>query len=410
MKNGRPRNQHRPTIASFFLNDRGSELAKSRRGFLQSLLHQILLGIPGLFEYILPEYRNRKHTEFQWPLDVLEKALLSMIGDPEARSIVFVIDALDECEKSERDWLLKFVFENLAKNPSLPQILITSRPDSTVECLAKDYLTVELNAVNNKDIEAYAKAELQFFLNDPDYQAEDIKDLEGAVISQSEGVFLWVTLVIRELKEQMDSGRTVLELKETLRTIPRDLLGLYDRIFQKLKFEKNSEAWRMLALVLFAKEPLKTIEFQYAFVVGSRRFDSLASLHGFVGTSSQTERLLQKVCGGLLELKIKYPSYYGRGAEVVQLIHQSVKDYLLGQKVLATSSFSISPSKAHNHLARVCIAYVTLPESEEYSIYSRPIPEWRNILFLVYATRYWVYHASLVDVSGTKGARLMEGV
>ncbi|RPB08258.1 hypothetical protein P167DRAFT_512474, partial [Morchella conica CCBAS932] len=403
-------------IATFFFNDRGSELEKSRRGFLQSLVYQILQQIPRLFKHIIPEYRSRNSetASSKYPLSFLEKALLAMIGDPEAKSILFVIDALDECDKTEKEWLLKLIFKSLGEHPSQPHIFITSREDSTIQRYLKGYRypTIKLDVVNKNDIQAYAGIELQCLFEDPDYQADDIKDLKETVIGRSQGVFLWVTLVIRELKEQMDDGGTVLELKETLDAIPNNLLGFYDRIFKKLDAETKGEAWRILVWVLFGERPLTVADFRYAVAVGSptRNFDSLASMRGFIKTPTQMEKQVRKICGGLLEFKIRTgtPEDLDGSNKSIQLIHQSVKDFLLNKEVSATSSFWIVPSEAHNHLARVCLTYVTFPEIAEFPLsypqLSRGEP---NRPFLEYATIYWTHHVSLA-VSETVGGRQME--
>ncbi|KAH8154983.1 uncharacterized protein LAJ45_01516 [Morchella importuna] len=403
-------------IATFFFNDRGSELEKSRRGFLQSLVYQILQQIPRLFKHIIPEYRSRNSetTSSKYPLSFLEKALLAMIGDPEAKSILFVIDALDECDKTEKEWLLKLIFKSLGEHPSQPHIFITSREDSTIQRYLKGYRypTIKLDVVNKNDIQAYAGIELQCLFEDPDYQADDIKDLKETVIGRSQGVFLWVTLVIRELKEQMDDGGTVLELKETLDAIPNNLLGFYDRIFKKLDAETKGEAWRILVWVLFGERPLTVADFRYAVAVGSptRNFDSLASMRGFIKTPTQMEKQVRKICGGLLEFKIRTgtPEDLDGSNKSIQLIHQSVKDFLLNKEVSATSSFWIVPSEAHNHLARVCLTYVTFPEIAEFPLsypqLSRGEP---NRPFLEYATIYWTHHVSLA-VCETVGGRQME--
>jgi hypothetical protein len=96
-----------PKIASFFFHNRGGILEKSSRGFLQTIIHQILSENPPLFKHILPEYRRLKERlsdggKIEWPLSSMSKILRSLLADPSARTIYMFIDAMDECEKGSK--------------------------------------------------------------------------------------------------------------------------------------------------------------------------------------------------------------------------------------------------------------------------------------------------------------------
>lgn len=94
-----------------------------------------------------------------------------------------------------------------------------------------------------------------------------------------------------------------------------------------------------------------------------------------------------------MEVKVK-----GRTAEpqdsedsddnkIVQIIHQSVKDFLLSNNFAGCITDRIIPSEAHAKLASVCITYLTFPEFNTTPLNYLEMP------FLQYATVNWESHA-----------------
>lgn len=382
-------------IASFFFNDRGVELEKSQEGFLRGLLYQMLSAVPSLFKHILPRYRSMRDVTrnlSHWHLEFLEEALILMIGDPKVKRVIVLIDGLDECQEGSKIPVLDFITETFAKQPS-SQIFITSRPEPAIDGRLRPYPTIRLDSFNNEDIKTYVTQELQKPRDKIAYSPETVKDLAEATIRRSKGVFLWVKFVVTELAEKMYGGSTELELKETLDAIPESLQGIYFRILKKIEKGTDSEAWRMLEWVLFAERPLTLAEFRYAIAIGSptNNFDSMAAIDSsgaIVETPEQMRTRLCRLCGGLLEA--------GAGLdvasenEVVQLMHQSVKEFLL--TIWTTSSPDrITSPQAQTHLARVCLKAVTFPD---YVVPRKPMKP-----FLEYATIYWAKHASLAEAS-----------
>jgi len=63
------------------------------------------------------------------------------------------------------------------------------------------YPTIRLDDINNKDIETYVQTEFQRMFRDTGYKLESVADLEMNIIRQTQGVFLWVKLVMNEFTE-----------------------------------------------------------------------------------------------------------------------------------------------------------------------------------------------------------------
>lgn len=316
-------------VAGFFFNDRGNILLKSKKGFLQALILQMLQQMPVLFRHIILEYRSKRDRSegrlIEWSDEGLRDILFSMICDPKARlisQIRIVIDAFDECEAASREWLMKLLSE-LSQLPFPPQIIITSRPvvwmDEIIESIIQDHpdrvMIIRMEELNPQDIRAYVACEFESLTDGIKkrwYTSKDIGDLQREVISRSQGVFLWVTLVTKELKRLKRGGATIKKLKQTLNEIPSDLEGLYKHIFLGLDVEMYSETWRMLAWVVFSERPLSITEFRYAITIDlpDKEFDSLDSIcesDEFVAEPSQMAVQIRSICGGFLETRVIRP-------------------------------------------------------------------------------------------------------
>lgn len=419
-------------IASFFFNDRGVQLERCEEGFLRVIIRQILRQIPSLFSHILQEYRERvaeSDNPVIWSTEFLRKSLISMVHALDGERIWLVIDAFDECAESSRDSLLDLV-DKLASAPSV-HILITSRRDPIIIHRMSRHLTLQLDELIYKDIEIYIAGELDSLVNPNEQNSQAIEELHRMVLRKSQGVFLWVKLVVTELKLGTIKGRTVQELRGVIDSIPGDLEALFDRIFERLDPSRLDEARSMLALVLFARRPLSRSDFRYALALGPRQgkrenFASLAAIEtsdNVVGFSRMDARL-RDLCGGLLEIIYRggYGGYRGEGnlaveseeeeAEsatadsedsegyhgecYIQLIHQSVKEFLLKKRVPGEHSASpwITQPSSHTHMAQVCITYLSL---SDFNTENPP----QRVPFLEYATLYWLKHAQLADLCGT---------
>jgi hypothetical protein len=147
------------------------------------------------------------------------------------------------------------------------------------------------------------------------------------MVEHAHGVFLWVTLVLRELKELVVEGYSQVDLETRLRMLPTELEEMYALIIRRVIRGSRASAEvlikrgaKMLTWVTFAERPLSIEEFGDAIAVPSLSdpFDPSPDflirnrIHGL-------ELRMGACCGPLLEIR----------SSVVQLLHQTVRDFLL---------------------------------------------------------------------------------
>lgn len=171
--------------------------------------------------------------------------------------------------------------------------------------------------------------------------------------------------------------------------IPSDLSGIFKKILYDLantRFEDDrSKSLQLFQWLCFARTHFSVPELREAMNMSTNTHCSslaecLSSPHP-IRDDEEMKRRLRSLSGGLAEIKM-----YGR-ASWVQLIHQSVKDYLVdeGFQILDSSlqSGDIAIGQAHFRLSRACLRYVLMDDIVQRL---RTSP-------LYYAIDGWLLHA-----------------
>lgn len=140
------------------------------------------------------------------------------------------------------------------------QFLISSRTASSMTMdpdLCYQEITVEDN--NAKDILGYLRRGLRRLRSTAMTPADDVvwDELEHEMVKRADGVFLWAELVLENLYEKRDNGKTAKGLIQELQTIPTDLEALYERILQKAT---GDPSLRFFQWVVFCARPLTLSE------------------------------------------------------------------------------------------------------------------------------------------------------
>lgn len=226
---------------------------------------------------------------------------------------ICVVDALDECEHD-----CKLLLRLIIKTSNHVKWLLSSRNVKYIERRLRliepaRRLSLELkeNAENvSKSVDIYINnsiSGIETLEDDEELQIKTITTLKH----KANGTFLWVALVIEQLR---DTDRRNVE--EVLEEIPEGLENLYDLILQqanaKLR-QKDREACQiLLSIVTTAERPLHLEELD--------TFVSSQWAHYKPSYNILDMQDIVKDCGSLLAIR----------DNTVYFIHQSVKDYIVG--------------------------------------------------------------------------------
>ena len=212
------------------------------------------------------------------------------------------------------------------------------------------------------------------------------------LIQHAEGVILWVILILSELRLHFERGyHTRQEIQEKLISLPKDLKSVYQQIVatlvKKLDHLQLIEARSMLLWTAFAKRPLKLREFQDAVIISvdSKSVATTSTTALSTVLSDQRvcvqgndwrplERKIMHNCGSLVEvIHVNDPSMLH--SSVVQLLHQTVKDFLIVNEDI--TQLRLNEVGDHFFIANALMRYLqgTLPMEE---LKEKTIPHWRE--------------------------------
>jgi hypothetical protein len=184
---------------------------------------------------------------------------------------------------------------------------------------------------------------------------------------------MWCNLVIANLNKQHDCGQLNNErdAEQILSKLPGELSELYERI---LGLDEDSSATQdpktltCLQFVLFAKQAQRPLELWHAIQLGEL-LDGRATQEAVKDLPSSEDAVLAilHISRGLVELR-----NFWAGMEGMQVIHESVRDFLLkdsalarlmGMNAMATLDDSDAHSSSFDRLKSVCLEAVFHPRT-----------------------------------------------
>ena len=364
----------------FFFKD-GDATKSTISEMLRSLAWQMAWGNTEIRQVLLHMEQERDTIDRADARLIWRTIFVSRICRIELRQPCYwILDALDECSSHNA------LFPLLAKiEQQFPlRVFITSRPSLTIERLILQERIPMLTELINRqsswdDIQLFLEANSRYL---PVEEETERQELVQQILEKSNGNFLWVSLVLKEL-ETIYSQQ---QIYDVLKSVPEEMDGLYSRILQNLAtIPRNKELAKVvLKWTVCAARPLNVDELKEAVRLDTNE------------TIPRLEKTVGSLCGHLV---------YVDSQSKVQVAHQTVRAFLLQTNVL--SEFSLERQKVHTRLSEVCLRFLCSEEmrTSRYrrgSTHSRPS---RRPVFADYATVHFADH--LVRSTSSSDAQLM---
>ena len=307
-----------------------------------------------------------------------------------AKPLYCVIDGVDECIDYGHTLFAKF-FRILETCPSLRVLLLGRSHVIQAHSGICDFSLIEIApAILSQDIEAFINSEIakSDILSLPEFRETVYKSLKG----KSDGMFLWVRLMIEDLRKSSSKS----ELGQRLQDLPCGLEKAYQLLFHRLsqkldKFEQRL-AQSVLGFIITSCRPLTFVEFRYAHALHCRSSDKVAQPLEEYLLLQPLQRLLD-ITEGLI--------YMADG--VLRLSHSSVRDFLVRLEDRrmcgvdnAVLDFKINITQTHRSFAWLCLDYIRL-ETEEGRVLQLDTSHttqaaWGSCPLLRYAISYAFHH------------------
>jgi hypothetical protein len=299
-------------LLSYFFCQATDSRINSATAVLRGLVFLLVDQQPSLISHIRKKHDNAGKSLFEdanaWV--ALSEIFINILQDPTLQNTYLIIDALDECVK-DMPKLLEFIVQKSSISPRVKWI-ISSRNDNNIERrLRLDHSGARLSLELKENAEQVSRAVDTYI----DYCLQELteiqydKRLQDSVREKmrrkANGTFLWVSLVIKELKDVMSW-----EVLQVLDEVPLELRDIYHRMIEQIKQLQRQypELCRqVLSIVIAAYRPLHLQELYV-----------LSGLPAQVSDINQSTMAIVKMCGSFLTVR----------DDSVYIIHQSAKDFL----------------------------------------------------------------------------------
>ncbi|KAI9862582.1 MAG: hypothetical protein M1813_004434, partial [Trichoglossum hirsutum] len=387
-----PSTDKRTTCYFFFKDDFTDQ--KSATNAVCAILRQLFLARPHLLRDSILDRFDADGDKFIQSFHDLWNTFTSVAADRNAGELVCILDALDECQDSDRSQLIRAV-RNLyvaGSNKFCLKFLLTSRPYDHIRRefrgLENRLPTIHLSGEDEVEIEKISR-EIDLVIQN---RVEDIgrkkslEPIERTFLQEqltlvSNRTYLWVSLTLDVIENT--SGFTKGNVRRAIRQIPQTVDDAYSRILDRSS--DTEKARRLLHIVTAATRPLSLDEMSLTLAIE----ESHRSYDDVMQELEPEERFrvtLRELCG-LFVVIIDAKIY---------LLHQTAKEFLVGNDSLVSlkdpsrlnsqcSSFkwkhSLKPGESNRILAERCIWYLNLD-----------FVETRLSVLLNYSSHNWAAH------------------
>ncbi|KAL8755762.1 MAG: hypothetical protein Q9184_004699 [Pyrenodesmia sp. 2 TL-2023] len=250
-------------VARFFFWNTGTTMQKSQHGLLQTLLYHIFTQDPDLIASMCPSrWSQASPLSNAWShTEILQAFAKLKEQDLESVRFCFFIDGLDEYDGDHLDIISTI---NTFASSGAIKICFSSRPWTVFENAygTNHELMIRLQDFTRSDIMRFVEDRLaegtQFLrlkYTDPAYES-----LVQEILERSNGVFLWVYLVVRSLRRGMTNYDTVRELRTRLRELPSELEEYFQHMLDSTDWVYHQQAARLYLIRLVAVHALNVVD------------------------------------------------------------------------------------------------------------------------------------------------------
>lgn len=384
--------QHKDSLLTYFFWDDKDDARNNASAMYRSIIWQLLRQQPLLFKHILPDFEIQQQRLFD-SLPGLGRVLRNMVSDTSFSVLFLVLDALDECEESSREVLLRQLSTLLEKQddkqtPRL-KVFITGRDyDGIRESLAH-YPTLTLTPeILQHDIELFVAGKVSEVASARKYDAALVEEVYNVVCGGANGMFLWCAMILGELKKTPLWG-----VRKKLKALPKGLYEMYDSILRAIHPDAIETARHILQWVVTTMRPLSLQELAYAMGTQYSMMHDAENIPFAYDIEGDVS-----LCGPILTIRDGH----------IHLIHQSAKDFLIRYAELvdrfpSLAEIGIDLSQSQTMVAKTCLRYLTSEELASGAIEIRyrygneeaPEKYLQTRPFLEYSAAYWLQHAYL---------------
>ncbi|PMD15987.1 hypothetical protein NA56DRAFT_324899 [Hyaloscypha hepaticicola] len=310
----------------------GSDLQKSCQGLMRTLLYRILTENPSWIPEIAPRRWllsltlrdiNYLPSWYDWEMEESFETLLVKCGI--STRLALFIDGLDEFDSPPFK-----VLELIQKINSRDciKICVASRQWTEFNDAFHQSPMLRMQDLTAADLAHFVDAKLEgnrgFLERKRIFPMEAIQ-LVADVVAKAQGVFLWVSIVVRSLLDALTEGDGLSDLRTIVDQLPSDIALLYDAIWARIGSRNIIASAKLLVTFKAAKGPLSYMILWLADERQPLDFDiRTLSAEGRIGVREIVERRLDSRTRGILEIST--------GGNV-DFLHRTARDWMLQPRI-----------------------------------------------------------------------------
>ena len=351
-------NEKELCVGKFFFYQPGTDLENSLSALLATLLHVMLSTRPDLIPVVFPQKWEESETRLDYRVcafgsDEIEEGFTLLVQNQEAcksHMFAFFIDGLDEFVPSGVQ-SYSTVAEHLVSwasswRESL-KICLSSRPEQVFLAPFEANPQFRVQDLNRDDMIIVIRKRLlkvRHFVEIIGDSEDDQERLFSVIADASEGVFLWLGLMLRQLEDGLFGNDSKEALIANIATYPRQLNDFFRKILDRVIDRDGRYVVRSLDFVISAIRETYcsvggvTAEYAWGFDVcegGSdaareaflrmvlRRNLSQEQRDSLQKSATEAQDRMSHRCKGLLETVRN-----GVEAPRTKLIHRSLREFL----------------------------------------------------------------------------------
>ncbi|KAF3809037.1 hypothetical protein GCG54_00011233 [Colletotrichum gloeosporioides] len=326
-------------LAKYLFWDQSSDvLQKSLDGLYRGILHEIIKRERSFASLLFPDQFKQEHgCSGPFPTsNELKRAFKHLVSlETSPTRVALLIDGLDEYSAPHDEQ--HELAQNLKKAACSKhmKIIASSRPETVFEKAFADCEKLYLHDMTNRDRTLFVTDKLYehqrtSYLVNFSGGKTTIDYLILSAVERSEGIFLWLRLVVKALVKELDVCESIVDLQSILLQFPRGLERLFLHMMGRMSKEHERRGFECLWLMQrstsmrykqspyrFRKRDSLQMDFNYSFRLTALCMDGAQMQLGtvlntsigplssmaFDDTVKKVENRLRTWCAGLLELK-----------------------------------------------------------------------------------------------------------
>ncbi|KAM3526251.1 hypothetical protein MY4038_006903 [Beauveria bassiana] len=327
---------------------------------------------------------------------LLWNILVACSSSYSGEGVICVLDALDECEREDRNLLVEKLqcYYAASQGEQKLKFFITSRPYKTITRLFDRFSKrAKLLHLDGDDKHDEVSRDMDLVI---DARLDDITEylsqeerlkVRERLRGQDSKTYLWLHLTFNIIQNSPSKDSRSWDVDELLSSIPPEVSQAYEKILDRSDDEEKTLI--LLQLVLVAETPLTLAEANYALTLAGastkpRKHDDLtARCYGadFRSTGKSLCGLIITIHDGCLHF-----------------MHLTAREFLMSDKPETGSKwkgrFALGPG-LHEEMSRCCISYLLLDDWIDIAagtVTFQKQDQEKRFPLLNYASRNWSHH------------------